>query len=328
MITAGLSSPRPVLADPDLQTGEGRRCLKAAVIHQYGPPRVLRYEDYPDAVAGPGEVLIRTAAAGVNPVDAFERKGLTKKWRPIVFPGVIGWDISGTVASLGPSVNGFAVGDPVFAWAYHTYAELCAVQVDVLVRVPEGLDLVHAAALPLVTLTGSQLISIASGVKYGQTVLVSGALGGVGRSAIFTARQLGGVVIAGVRRSQLEDARSLGANEVVAIDDEQALAGLAPVDVVANTVRGDTAARLLLTVKPGGTFASVTGPPDNVKDVPSVRVVPFVSKQNTAGLVALGRAAAAGQLVVPIDRRLPLKDAAAAHEILEKGTSGKVLLVP
>jgi NADPH:quinone reductase-like Zn-dependent oxidoreductase len=136
------------------------------------------------------------------------------------------------------------------------------------------------------------------------------------------------VVIAGVRRSRLEDARSLDAHEVVAIDDEQALSRLAPVDVVANTVRGDKAARLLLTVKPGGTFASVTGPPDNAKDVPSVRVVPVVSKQNRAGLVALGRAAAAGRLVVPVDRRLPLKDAATAHEILEKGASAKILLVP
>ena len=100
--------------------------MKASVIHEYGGPEVLRYQDYPDPVLQPDEVLVRVAAAGVNPVDALERSGETKAWRPVQFPGVLGWDLSGTVQKMGSGVEGFSVGDQVLAWAYHTYAELCA----------------------------------------------------------------------------------------------------------------------------------------------------------------------------------------------------------
>jgi NADPH:quinone reductase-like Zn-dependent oxidoreductase len=248
--------------------------MKAIVIHEYGGPDVLKYEDYPDPAPGAGEVLVRGAAASINPIDIMERAGLTKDFKPVTFPGVLGWDLAGTVISLGPGVEGFSVGDKVLAWAYHTYAELCAVKAELLAKVPEGLDLVEAAALPLVTTTGNQLIAIASGAKAGQTVLVSGAFGGVGRSAIFTAKERGATVIAGVRKSQLAAARSLGADQLAAIEDDDDLNAIAPVDVVANTVRGATAERLLAKVKPGGVFASVTGAPANAKDFPSVRVVP------------------------------------------------------
>ena len=302
--------------------------MKAIVIHQYGGPEVLRFEDYPDPVAQSGEVLVKVAATSINPIDTLERAGLTKDFRPVQFPGVLGWDLAGTVVGVGPGAKGFVVGDKVLAWAYHTYAELCAVKAELLAKVPDGLDLVEAAALPLVTVTGNELISIASEMKAGQTVLVSGAFGGVGRSAIFTAREQGGVVIAGVRRTQLEAAKSLGADQVVATDDEDALNAIVPVDVVANAVRGATAQRLLGKVKQGGVFASVTGAPDNAKDFPSVRVVPFVSKQDAGVLLHMAQAVSSGRLVIPIDRRLPLKDAAQGHAAVEKGANGKVLLLP
>ena len=139
--------------------------MKASVIHEYGGPEVLRYEDYPDPVLQPGEVLVRVAAAGVNPVDALERSGQTKDWRPVQFPGVLGWDLSGTVERLGAGVEDFSIGDQVLAWAYHTYAGLCAVKAGLLAKVPKGLNLVDAAALPLVSMTGSQLIYVGADVK-------------------------------------------------------------------------------------------------------------------------------------------------------------------
>jgi NADPH:quinone reductase-like Zn-dependent oxidoreductase len=305
-----------------------REAMKAIVIHHYGGPEVLKLEDYADPVAGTGEVLVRVAAASINPVDTFERAGLTKDYKPVKFPGVLGWDLAGTVVAVGPGAEAFSVGDKVLAWAYHTYAELCAVKTELLAKVPEALDLVEAAALPLVTATGSQLISVASGLKAGQTVLVSGALGGVGRSAVFTAKDRGGLVIAGVRKTQLEAAMSLGADQVVAIDDNNALDAITPVDVVANTVRGTTAQRLLGKVKQGGVYASVTGAPDNAKDFPSIRIIPFVSKQDASGLLRMAQAVSSGKLVIPIDRRLPLKDAAQGHAAVEKGVAGKVLLLP
>jgi NADPH:quinone reductase-like Zn-dependent oxidoreductase len=301
--------------------------MKAAVIHNYGGPEVLGYEDVRDPVAGPGEVLVRVAAAGVNPVDTFERAGLTRDWRPLQFPAVIGWDLAGTVASVGAGVKGFVLGERVLAWAYHTYAEVCAVKAELLAKVPPGLDLAAAAGLPLVSLTGSQLVAVASGAKAGQTVLISGALGSMGRAAVFTARELGARVIAGVRREQLEAADELGAEQVVALDDAQALGRLAPVDAVANTVRGKTAEQLLAKVRSGGVFASVTGAPPNAGDFPSVRIAAFVSKQDSGALQHLVDAARAGSLSIPIDRELPLKDAAVAHAALEKGGVGKIVLL-
>src|SRR5215471_18607529 len=98
--------------------------MKAIVIHRYGGPEVLKLEDYTDPVAATGEVLVRVAAASINPVDTFERAGLTKDYKPVKFPGVLGWDLAGTVVAVGPGAEAFSIGDKVLAWAYHTYAEL------------------------------------------------------------------------------------------------------------------------------------------------------------------------------------------------------------
>ena len=302
--------------------------MKAAVIHEYGGPEVLHYEDYPDPVLQPGEVLVRVAAAAVNPIDALERSGETKAWRPVHFPGVLGCDLSGTVEKLGPGVEGFSVGDQVLALADHTYAEFCAVKAWLLAKVPKGMSLVDAAALPLVTMTGSQLIYVGADVKPGQTVLVSGAAGSVGRSAVFAANDRGAVVIAGVLKKQLDAAKDLSADRVVALDDPPAFADLQPVDVVANTVRGKTAEDLMAKVKPGGTFASVTGAPANAAKYPQVRTVAFMSKQDTKNLEYTVEAVRAGKLTIPIGSRSPLRDAAEAHAAFAKGSAGKILLLP
>jgi NADPH:quinone reductase-like Zn-dependent oxidoreductase len=302
--------------------------MKASVIHEYGGPEVLRYEDYPDPFLHAGEVLVRVAAAGVNPVDVLERSGETRAWRPVQFPSVLGWDLSGTVEKLGTGVEGFSVGDQVLAWAYHTYAELCAVNAALLARVPKGMNLVDVAALPLVTMTGSQLIFVAADVKPGQTVLVSGAAGSVGRSAVFAAKDRGAVVIAGVLKKQLDGVMNLGADRVVALDDPAAFTDLQKVDVVANTVRGKTAGDLLGKVKDGGIFASVTGAPANAAGYPRVRTVAFVSEQDTNNLQYTVGAVSAGKLTIPIGSRVPLRNAAEAHAAFAKGSAGKILLLP
>jgi NADPH:quinone reductase-like Zn-dependent oxidoreductase len=303
--------------------------VKAAVLHDYGGPGELRYEDYPDPLPGPGEVVIKVAAAGINPVDMHEISGDTKSWHPLQFPAIVGWDVSGTVTKAAPDVTTLTKGDKVAAWAYHTFAELVAANADLFARVPDNLDLIDAAALPLVTLTGSQLISKASGIRPGDTVIVSGAAGGVGRSAVYMAKKMGASkVIAGVQKRQLGQAQSIGAHETVALDDASAFSALPQVDIVANCVRGTTASALMSKVKNGGTFASVTGPPDNANDFPSVKVVSYVSKQDNVQLRALLEAVAAGELRIPIDRRVPLRDAAVGEAVAANGGIGKVLLVP
>jgi NADPH:quinone reductase-like Zn-dependent oxidoreductase len=199
--------------------------MKAIVIRQFGGPEVLEYADAPEPEVGAGEVLVRVAAASINPIDILERAGLTKDFNPIKLPYVPGWDLSGTVIRVGPGVDGVSAGDKVLAWGSRTYAELCAVKAGLLAKVPDGLDLVEASALPLVTTTGAELIAVAAGVKAGQSVLVSGAIGGVGRSAVFAAKERGAKVIAGVLKKQLRAAANLGADEIIALDDEAAMKG-------------------------------------------------------------------------------------------------------
>jgi len=301
--------------------------MKAVVMNEYGGPEVLKFTDYPDPTPGPGEVLVRVAAASINPIDLMQRSGATKNFFPVEFPGVIGWDVSGTVMKLGRGVEQFSVGNRVFGWAFHTYAELCVVKAAMLAKLPAEFDLVEAAALPLVSVTGNQLISVAGAVRSGQIVLVSGAVGSVGRAAVCTAKAAGAKVIAGVRKSQLSEAKSLGTDGTVALDDEPALRALAPVDVVANTVAGKTAESLLSKVKAGGTFASVTGPAENEKSFPSVRSVAFVSKQDSKTLLEMADAVRTGRLKIVVSQKLPLKDASKGHIAMEEGVSGKILLL-
>jgi NADPH:quinone reductase-like Zn-dependent oxidoreductase len=300
--------------------------MKAIVVHQYGGPDVLKWEEYPDPVPGPGEVLVRVAAASVNPVDCKRRAGLTKDFYPMQFPGLIGIDMSGTVVKIGPGVEAFTPGNRVFAMADNTYAQLCVVKADVLADIPEGLDLIQAAALPLVTTTGNQLMS-ATGVTAGQAVLVVGAAGNVGRSAVFTAKSRGATVIAGVRKGQIEDAKTVGADHYVATDDDTAIANLPPLDAVADTVGGRIAEKLIAKVKPGGVFASVAGTPQNAAEYPSVKAVFVFSKFDRQTLEFMAEAVRDGKLVIPISVKLPLSEAAAAQAAVEKGVAGKILLV-
>ncbi len=300
--------------------------MKAVVVHQYGGPEVLKFEEYTDPVPGPGEVLVRVAAASVNPIDYKRRAGLTQDFYPMHFPGLIGVDMAGTVVKLGSGVEGFSVGDQVFAMADNTYAELCVVKAAVLAKVPKGLDLVQAAALPLVTTTGNQLL-LATEIKAGQTVVVVGAVGNVGRSAIFTAKERGAIVIAGVLKRQTDEAKTVGADQVLATDDDTAIANLPPLDAVADTVGGRTAEKLIPKVKPGGVYASVVEVPQNAAKYPAVRVVHVFSKFHRKTLEHMAEAVRDGKLVIPISQKLPLSEAAEAQAAAEKGGIGKILLV-
>src|SRR6202451_2312145 len=300
--------------------------MKAVVVHKYGGPEVLKFEDYPDPVPGAGEVLVRVAARNGNPLDYKRRAGLTDEYYPIHFPGLIGVDMAGTVVKIGPEVEGFSVGDQVFSMADNTYAELCVVSAAILAKVAKGLDSIQAAALRLVTITGNQLLS-ATGIKAGQTVLVAGAAGNVGRSAVFTAKQRGATVIAGVLKTQMDQAKTVGADQAVATDDASAIASLATVDAVADTVGGRTAEKLIAKVKPGGVYASVVEVPKNAAKYPSVKVVHVFSKFDRRTLEFMAEAVRDGKLVIPISQKLPLSKAAEAQAAAEKDGSGKILLV-
>jgi NADPH:quinone reductase-like Zn-dependent oxidoreductase len=301
--------------------------MKAIVLHEYGGPEKLKYEDMPDPVPGEGEVLVRLSATSVNPVDYKMRSGEAQQHFPVKFPGILGRDIAGVVRELGQGVTGFSPGDKVIGFGSATYAELVVIKAADLAHLPEGLDLVEAAALPLVTLTGEQLISRGVNIQRGQTVLVTGAIGGVGRTAVYVAKKAGAIVLAGVRKSQIKQAAELNADEVVALDDDKAMSRVGFLDAVADTVNHKTAEQVLAKVKQGGVFASVLGPPANAKLHPTVRIESVRAVPDAATLRTLAEDVAAKRFRIPIDRMVPLADAADAQAAAERGGIGKVLLL-
>jgi NADPH:quinone reductase-like Zn-dependent oxidoreductase len=301
--------------------------MKAVVLGEYGGPEKLRYEDVEDPIAGEGEVLVRVTASSVNPIDYKLRSGAMKDFQPLEFPAILGRDISGVVREVGAKVTGFAPGDKVMALGNKAYAELAVVPAIELAHVPEGLDLVEAAALPLVTLTGEQLITRGAKIQSGQTILVAGAVGSVGRAAVWTAKKAGAVVVAGVRKSQQKEAEALGADSVLALDDAAAMEALGLIDSVADTVGHETAEKLLRKVKQGGVFASVLGPPANAGLNPTVKIAAIQTVPDAKTLEVLAKDVVLGRLVIPIDRMVPPADAGKAQAAAEKGGIGKVLLL-
>lgn len=301
--------------------------MKAVVLHEYGGPGKLRYENVPDPVAGEGQLLVRMAASSVNPIDYKLRSGALKAYMPLEFPAILGRDIAGIVRNMGPGVEDFTPGDKVIALGNKAYAEVAVVKAADAAHLPDGLDLVNAAALPLVTETGEQLISRGTKIQSGQTVLVAGAVGGVGRSAVWTAKKAGAHVIAGVRKSQVQEAEGIGADQVLALDDSAAMEKLGFMDAVADTVGGKTAEMLLGKVKQGGVFATVLGPPANAGMHSTIKIEAIRVESDGAMLRTLAEDVAAGRLRIPIDRMVPLADAGEAQAAAEKGGIGKVLLL-
>jgi NADPH:quinone reductase-like Zn-dependent oxidoreductase len=300
--------------------------MKAAVLHEYGGPSKLKYEDFADPKPGAGEVLISVKAVSINPVDWKMRSGAAKERFPVNFPGILGRDLAGVVRSLGEGVEGFQEGDRVFALAHDTYAELCVVKASELAKIPDGLDMTTAAAVPLVALTGDQLIRKATAVQSGQTIVLTGALGSVGRCALFAALEIGAKVIAGVRKKQIDEAIGLGATAAIDLDDDDAIEKLGTVDAVADTVNHEVAAKLIAKVKPGGIFGSVLGPPSNAALHPTVQVHAMMAVPDPLTVVHYAEAIRDGKLKLPIDRAMPLAEAGNAQATAEKGGIGKIVL--
>ncbi|WP_058189532.1 NADP-dependent oxidoreductase [Terracidiphilus gabretensis] len=301
--------------------------MKAVVLHEYGGPDQLKYEDWDDPQAVDGQILIQVTAAGINPIDWKIRSGAMKDFMPLKPPAILGYDYSGVVRSVGKGVEGYAKGDKVFGRAGQAYAEFLLADLAGLSKLPEGLDPVTAAALPVVLNTGEQLIVQAGKVQAGQTVIITGALGSVGRTAIWVAKKLGAYVIAGVRGSQKKAAEELGADALLALDSREEIASLGLVDVVADTIGGSVSDALLGKVKSGGTYASVVGPPQNAKLHPAVKVEAFGSHPDAASMRALAEDLVNGKFKISVDRTFSLADAAKAHAEAEKSGVGKVVLL-
>lgn len=300
--------------------------MKAVVMEEFGDANKLQVENVDEPAVGPGEVRVQVRATSVNPVDWKIRSGATKGHIDVELPAILGRDLAGEVESIGDGVTGFTIGQRVMGLANGTYAEFTTTKADVLAPIPENLDFEQAAALPLVVTTGAQLIERAIKIQPGQKVLVLGALGGVGRSAVHVALEHGATVLAGVRRSEMEEAQALGAQQVVAIDDEREMEKVRDLDAVADTIGGPTAERALQTLKPGGVFGTVLGAPKGAASR-NIRVAGFMAQPDASRLYELADDAARGSFKIPIAKVMPLDKASEAHKEAEQGhTHGKIIL--
>jgi NADPH:quinone reductase-like Zn-dependent oxidoreductase len=303
--------------------------MKAVVLHEYGGPEKLKFEDnVPDPQVSGNTVLIAAAAASVNPIDWKLRSGAMQKMYPLTLPAILGRDVSGIVREVGASVKHFKAGDRVLALSNKTYAELVAVDDSEVTHLPDGVDLTDAAAIPLISLTGDQLVRVATNVQKGQVVLITGALGSVGRAAVHTAKKMGAQVIAGVRGNELEAARSLGVSDVLAIDDDQAVENFRLVDAIADTVGNEVAAKLIAKVKQGGSFGYTSVLPESASAKnPTVKISRVGARPDASKVREFADDVRDGKFILPIGRRMPMRDAAEAHVLGQKGGIGKILLI-
>lgn len=301
--------------------------MKAICFYEYGGPEVLRYEDMPEPPLARDGVLIDAVATSVNPHDWKSRSGVLAQHWQLDFPHIPGFDVSGVVRAVGDGVHGFRVGDRVFTMAESAYAEVVAVPAATLTRLPDGLDPVDAAALPVVVLTGGRLVRETIQVSAGQTVLVTGALGNVGRAAIHAANKLGARVIAGVRSGRIGEAASLPVAGTLAIDDEEAMARSEKFDAVADTIGRDLAEPLMALIRPGGRYGYTSRIADGAAERhPHVASALRVHGQPDADMLhSFAEDVRDGLFAIPITGRMHLSEAGAAQaQQSEKG--GKIVL--
>jgi NADPH:quinone reductase-like Zn-dependent oxidoreductase len=303
--------------------------MKAVVLKEYGGPEKLEFEEnFADPQISGNTVLIAANAASVNPIDWKMRSGARKKEFPLSFPAILGRDVSGVVQAVGTEVKHFKPGDRVIALSNATYAELVAVKDSDVTHLPDGLEITDAAAIPLISLTGDQVVRVATNVQKGQVVLITGALGSVGRAAVHIAKKIGATVIAGVRRTEMDEARSLGVSDVLAIDDDEAIKKFQLVDAISDTVGGDVGAKLLAKVKQGGSFGYTAFLPEGSNEKnPTIKIKRVLAHPDPSKVREFADDVRDGKFILPIGSRMPLRDAAKAQVLGEKGGAGKILLI-
>ena len=301
--------------------------MKAVVLTAYGDVDKFEVRELPTPSVNRNDVVVRMAGASINPVDWKMRSGAAKDHFPVTFPAVLGRDVAGEVLRVGSDVTAFKPGDRVLGLVHGAYAEEVAAPAECWAPVPKDLNLAEAGALPLVLLTGAQLMERAVNPAPGSKVLVTGALGSVGRVAIHAAKMRGVEVWAGVHGAQREEAARLEVSGVVTLDGPPANERTPLFDGIADTVGGETIQKLYDRLKPGGTIGSVLGEPAGARERGFV-VNAFLAQPDSGMLARYAKEVAAGRLVIPIAQRLPLVSAGEAQRVAEHDhPHGKVLLV-
>jgi NADPH:quinone reductase-like Zn-dependent oxidoreductase len=303
--------------------------MKAVRIHAYGGPDTLIYEDVPRPQPGAGEVLVRVQAAGVNPVDWKMRQGADYP-----LPFILGWDFAGVVAELGPGAgaSGVAPGEAVYAlrdWSGGgAYAEYIAVRADELAPRPATLDPVQAAAVPMAALTAWQALIDRADLSAGQTVLIHGAAGGVGTFAVQIASTQGAHVLATASSRNHDLLRELGAERMIDYTTTRFEEVARNVDMVLDTIGGETRARSWGVLRPGGLLVStILTPPADAEAPAGVRGLSILVQPSRDELARIGGLIDAGRMRPIVDTVLPLAEARRAHELSQAGHAhGRIVL--
>ena len=305
--------------------------MKAIRVHAFGGPEVIAFEEIARPQPGSGEVLIRVAAAGVGPWDAWVRAGQSALPQPL--PLTLGSDLAGTIEAIGADVTAFTLGTPVFgvtnAQFTGAYAEYAIAQAAMIAVKPERLGFVEAASIPVVASTAWEMLFDHGRLTAGQSVLIHGAAGNVGAFAVQFAKQAGIRVFATAYARDVDYVRGLGADRVIDVQSERFEEIARDVDVVIDTIGGDTLARSFATLKRGGALVSSVANPDPIAATRGgIRAVFFLVDVTTAGLTAIARMIDEGHIRTNVGEVLPLQDAVIAHEMLagKPHKGGKIVL--
>lgn len=308
--------------------------MRAVTQQFFGGPEVLELTEVDRPQPLLNEVLVRVHAAGVNPIDSYVRSGAV----PLLGkpPFIIGWDISGVVEEVAPGVTRFAVGDEVYGMPYipraaNGYAEYIVAPSRQLARKPATIDHLQAAGLPLAGLTAWQALVDATEVRSGQRVLIHGGGGGVGHLAIQIAKAHGAEVVTTASAAKHDFVWQLGADEVIDYRVLDFTDEVKDVDVVLESVGGDTAIQSLDVLRPGGQLITLV----DMRNADlaqrtaerGFRFVGVTAEPDCVGLAAIAHLVDSGKLRPHIEHALPLADAAKAHQLADTGsTTGKIVL--
>jgi NADPH:quinone reductase-like Zn-dependent oxidoreductase len=309
--------------------------MKAVLIRRYGGPDVLELAELPAPRPKDDEVVVNVIATSVNPVDWLVRDGGAKSFVRVTFPVVLGCDLAGTVAEVGPKVTRFAPGDEVFAMMPHdwgAHAERVALSARLVVAKPASLDMIEAASLPVVALTAWNGLVKKANVARGERVLVNGASGGVGLAAVQIGKALGARVTAVASRASFDLVTRLGADDVIDYKTTDFTTGDERYDVVFDCVGNrphGACARVLqgrrvhVTTVPGvGTFVRQTFNP-----LFGARVFGLLTRGSGEDLERIKELVEKRQLRPVVDKVYPFAEVAAAQEHSKSGRAkGKLVL--
>ncbi len=306
--------------------------MKAIVIHQYGGPEVLKYEDAPRPEPKEDEILIRVMAASVNPVDVGIRSGIYAQYFHTKLPLIPGMDAAGIVEQTGAKITKFKKGDPVYAFFTLAneggYAQFVIAKENEASAKPKPLTYEEAAAVPAVGSTAWQALVETAKLQAGQTVLIHGGSGGVGHCAIQIAKARGAHVIATASTANQEFLKKMGADQAIDYTKTKFENVVKDVDVVLDAVGGDTLTRSYGVVKKGGIIVTIAGEPDEeAAKARGIRCVSISASPKTDVLEELTKLIEAKKLTPIVSKTFPLNEVAKAQEaIATRHTRGKIVL--